>query len=126
MKYALLVYGDPSWDDMPPEEKQAFHGAYRALHAVHHDSPSGAATVIAHYRLRSPEKTTTLRTVDAETVSIAGASNEGSEQLRSVYLLESETSEAVSEFAAQLPAIREGGAVELWPLIETRRSTTRP
>jgi hypothetical protein len=118
MKYAVLVYGDPAWDNLPPVEKKAFHRAHRTLHAELEASTTCSATVVAHYRLRPPQQTTTLRIVDEQATAAEGASSETSERLRALYVIESDSAEAVSRLAEQLPAVRAGGVVELWPVIE--------
>jgi len=123
MKYVVLVYGDPAWDDLPPAEKKAFHRAHRALDADAEASPAVSPTVVAHYRLSPPQHATTLRIVGEKASTAAGASTEASERLRALHLIESDTAEAVSRFVEQLPAVRAGGIVELWPVIEPGRDT---
>jgi hypothetical protein len=45
-----------------------------------------------------------------------GSSSEATGALRALYLLDSDDPDAVLDFASQLPAVRMGGAVEVWPL----------
>jgi hypothetical protein len=47
-----------------------------------------------------------------------GPSVETRERLRALYVVESDEADAVLDFASKLPAVRLGGAVEVWPLIE--------
>jgi hypothetical protein len=111
MKYALLVYDAPSsWHGLSTAQKHALHGEYHALA----DSPG----VIGHYRLRPPQMTTTVRVEDDQTVKAAGPIAETRENFRAFYLLESDEYDSVLELAAQIPAARTGGAVEIWPLTE--------
>ena len=123
MKYVVLVYGDPAWDHLPPDEKKAFHRAHRTLHGDAEASPAVSPTVVAHYRLSPPQHATTLRIVGEKASTAAGASTEASEQLRALYVIESDAAEAVSRSVELLPAIRAGGIVELWPVIEPERDT---
>jgi hypothetical protein len=123
MKYALLGYDtDGSLDRLPPEEKRTLHGAHRSLHDdVQAASPDVA--VIAHYRLRPPRHTTTVRLTGDDIVTSEGSSAALSEALRAIYLLESDDPDAVLDLVARLPAVRMGGTVEVWPLIESNRHT---
>ena len=125
MKYVVLVYGDPAWDNLPPVEKQAFHRAHRTLHADLKTSPAGPATVVAHYRLRPPQQATTLRIVGGKTTVAAGPSTEATELLRALYLIESDSADAVSRLAEQLPAVQAGGIIELWPATEPDHAGAR-
>jgi hypothetical protein len=120
MKYALLAYGksdgdesgESNRDSMTAEEKRALHdsGVYAAL--------SGSADLLAHYRLRTPRLTTTVRLSDNELTRTEGPMDEAMQSLCALFLVESEELEAVVTLAGQLPPIRVGGRVEIWPLIE--------
>jgi hypothetical protein len=111
MKYALLVYEEPgSWHDLATKHKRALHGEYHAAG----DSPG----VIARYRLRPPERTTTVRVEDDQTVKTDGHLADARENFRAVDLVESNDNDSVLELAARIPAARTGGAVEVWPLTE--------
>lgn len=111
MKYALLVYDVPSsWHSLSTEQKHALHGEYHAVAA----SPD----VIAHYRLRPPQLTTTVRVEDDQIVKTEGPVADTKENLRAFYLLESDDHDSVLELAAQIPAARMGGAIEVWVLAE--------
>lgn len=125
MKYALLVYGDESWDRLPAGQKRHLHQAQRALHEEQHASVSDSVTVLAHYRLRPPDKTTTVRLVGNEIARTDGPSKTTSEPLRALYLLDTDDPDAAFELASRLPAIRLGGTAEIWPLIEPKRRTRR-
>jgi hypothetical protein len=109
MKYALLVYDRASsWHNLATEQKRALHGEYRAAGAT--------PAVIAHYRLRPPQRTTTIRVEDEQTVRSEGPLDTR-ENLRALYVLESADQDSVLEFAARIPAARLGGAVQVWPLV---------
>jgi hypothetical protein len=111
MKYALLVYDlRSSWHNLAAEQKHALQGEYRAVGA----SPG----IIAHYRLRPPQRTTTVRVEEEQIVKTEGPLAETEENVRAIYLLDSDDHDSVLELAARIPAARLGGAVEVWPLME--------
>lgn len=110
MKYALLVYDDPaSWHDLSTEQKHARHDEY-------HDVAASAG--IGHYRMRPPQKTTTVRVEDDRLVKTKGPLADTIETLRALYLIENDDEDSALAFAARIPAARTGGAVEVWPLTE--------
>jgi hypothetical protein len=111
MKYALLVYGARETLD---GERKAVHdpAAYRAL-------DTGTARLLAHYRLRAPERTTTIRLSGGNPTRSTGPAAEHRETLCALFLIDGDQEETVLEIAAQLPAVRLGAIVEVWPLIET-------
>jgi hypothetical protein len=111
MKYALLVYQAPEALD---GDREAVHdpAAYLALE-------TGTARLLAHYRLRAPERTTTIRLTGTNPTRSAGPATDHRETLRALFLIESEHEEPVLELAGQLPAVRLGATAEVWPLIET-------
>jgi hypothetical protein len=118
MRYALLGYdSEGSLDALPAEDKRALHVAHRALHDDVQASADSRVRVLAHYRLRPPRHTTTIRLAGNEVVRSEGPAVAGSAALRALYLLESDDPDAVLELAARLPAVRMGGTVEVWPLI---------
>lgn len=93
--------------------------AHRFLDEEQQASATPSASVIAaHYRLRPPEQTTTIRLIGDEIAKMEGLSSAAGEAPRALYLLESDDPDAVFELAARLPAVRIGGTVEIWPLIE--------
>jgi hypothetical protein len=111
MKYALLVYG----------QHETLDGAGRAVHdpAAYLALDTGNARLLAHYRLRAPERTTTIRLSGDNLTQSTGPAAEHNGTLRALFLIESEQEETVLEIGSQLPAVRLGAAVEVWPLIET-------
>jgi hypothetical protein len=111
MKLALLVYGDPAWDDMPVEERRSFHARQRALHAS-----EGALSIGDHYRFRSPGQAVTLRRVGDDVTRSDGPSSDGSAGLRALYLVETAGIEEAIGLASGLPALAIGGTVEVWPV----------
>jgi hypothetical protein len=119
MRYALIGYDrEGLLDDLAAEERRALHGAHRALHDDVQAAANPSVRVIAHYRFRPPRPTTTVRLAGDEIVKSEGPSAEASKALRALYLVESDDPDAVLDLAARLPAVRMGGTVEVWPLIE--------
>jgi hypothetical protein len=117
VKYALLGYDtEGSLDALSAEDKRALHGAHRTLHDDVQAEGTAAVNVIAHYRFRPPRLTTTLRGAGDDVERTDGSSSEATGALRALYLLDSDDPDAVLDFASQLPAVRMGGAVEVWPL----------
>jgi hypothetical protein len=117
MRYALLVYG----------ERTTLDGASRALHdpAAYLPLDTGTARLLAHYRLRAPERTTTIRLSGTTPTRSTGPAAEHRETLSALFLIESEQEETVLEIACQLPAVRLGATVEVWPLIVTAAAHER-
>jgi hypothetical protein len=62
--------------------------------------------------------TTTVRVEDDQIVKTEGPLGETTQNLRALYLLESGDHDSALELAAQIPAARTGGAVDVWPLTE--------
>jgi hypothetical protein len=119
MKYVLLGYdSDGSLDALAPEEKRSLHREHRGMHNEAAATSNPSVNVIAHYRLRPPHLATTIRLTDRELVRTEGPEGNASGVLRALYLLEADGPDAVLDFASQLPALRIGGHVEIWPLTE--------
>jgi hypothetical protein len=120
MNYALLIYISPDqMQALSPEETRSLHGDHEA-------TASTSARVLAHYRLRPPQQTTTLRR-DGDTITqTEGPSSQASEGLRALYLLESNDANAILDFASHHPAVAIGGAAEVWPLIAPGRHDPEP
>ena len=111
MKYALFVYDAPgTWHGVSTEQKHALHGEYHALAEL--------PGVIAHYRFRPPQTTTTIRVEEDKVMKSPGPLVDASETLRALYLLESDDHDAALELAARIPVVRMGGAVEVRPIVE--------
>ena len=111
MKYALLVYG----------ARETLDGERKAVHdpAAYLTLDTGTARLLAHYRLRAPERTTTIRVSGSNPTRSTGPATVHREPLCALFLIDGDQEETVLEIAAQLPAVRLGAIVEVWPLIET-------
>jgi hypothetical protein len=114
MKYALLVYG----------ARETLGGASRAVHdpAAYLGLDTGTARLLAHYRLRAPERTTTIRLSGNTPTRSTGPAAKRHETPCALFLIEGEQEETVLEVASRLPAVGLGATVEVWPLIETAAS----
>jgi hypothetical protein len=114
MKYALLLYA----------ERETLDRTSRALHdpAAYLTLDTDTARLLAHYRLRAPERTTTIRLNGSNPTRSTGPAAELRETMCALFLVESKEEETVLEIASQLPAVLVGATVEVWPLIETAAS----
>lgn len=110
MNYALLVsLAAGALKGLSSDDKRSLHGAHQSA------SAGGAVSVIAHYRLRPARLTATVHSDRIE--KTRDAAERTREDLRAIYVLESDDPDAVLDFAGRLPAVRLGGAVEVCPLI---------
>ena len=117
MKYMLLIHqGDtptpPSeeWDRLPDEEKESIKAAYQAISSTPGVSPG--------LQLQDPESATTVRVEDGQTLITDGPFAETKEAFGGFYLIDVPNPDDALEFAATIPAARNGGAVEVRPLVE--------
>jgi hypothetical protein len=110
MKYALLVYG----------ARETLGGASRDVHdpAAYLALDTGTTRLLSHYRVRAPERATTIRLTGNNPTRSVGPVTEH-HTLCALFLIDGEQQETVLETASQLPAVRLGATVEVWPLIET-------
>jgi hypothetical protein len=119
MKYALLVYG----------ERETLGGAGRALHdpSAYLTLDTGTARLLAHYRLRAPELTTTIRRSGKNPTRSRGPAIDGRETLCAFFLIESEEEEKALEIASELPAgSRCGGSLRRIARGRRRKRLCRP
>jgi hypothetical protein len=111
MKYALLIYSAPgSWEELSEAEQRQSHAEYMALN----DEPA----VVGGEQLQAIDVTTTVRVNDGETLTTDGPFAETKEILGGFYLLDAADLDAAIEIASRIPAARQGGAVEVRPIVE--------
>ena len=117
MRYMLLIHQGatptpPSdeWDRLSEDEKGAIYGAYRAINETPGVSPG--------LQLHPPEMATTVRVQDGETLTTDGPFVETKEAIGGYLLFEADDLDAAIELAAQIPAARLGGAIEVRPIVE--------
>jgi hypothetical protein len=117
MKYMLLIHqgstplpGSEAWDNLSDEEKGAVYGAYKAIN----QNPG----VTPGMQLASPDTATTVRVQDGKALTTDGPFAELKEAVGGYLIFEADDLDAAIELAAQIPAARMGGAVEVRPIVE--------
>ena len=113
MKYLLQIYpagAREEFDRLPADEQQAIVEEYRAIG----QSPG----VVGGEQLQPVETATTVRVENGETLLTDGPFIDAKEYLGGYLVIEIDDLDAALEIAAQIPAARMGGAVEVRPLVE--------
>ena len=117
MRYMLLIHQGttptpPSeeWESLSQDEKSAVYGAYQKINETPGVSPG--------VRMQPAETATTVRVQDGKTLTTDGPFVEIKEALGGYLFFEADDLDAAIELAAQIPAARMGGAVEVRPLVE--------
>ena len=111
MQYALLIYGSgEGWERLSKEEQEAQSQEYMAL-AQRPETRGGAD-------LGDLSSATTVRVNDGEALTTDGPFAETKEYLGGFYLVECESLDDAIAFAAKIPAARNGGAIEVRPVVE--------
>ena len=118
MKYMLLIHQgdtptphDPdAWGRLSQDEQQ------RRLRRLQGDQrqPRGDARP----QMRRPETATTVRVQDGQTLTTDGPFAELKEAIGGYLFFEADDLDAAIELAAQVPAARMGGAIEVRPIVE--------
>ena len=119
MKYMLLIYqgttplpGTEEWDALSSEEQGAVYAAYKGLGETPGYTPGE--------RMAGPEMATTVRVQDGRALTTDGPFAEIKEAIGGYCFLEADDLDAAIELAAQIPAARMGGAVEVRPTEDER------
>lgn len=117
MKYMLLIHQGttptpPSdeWERLSEQEKGAIYGAYKTIN----ETPG----VTSGLQMQPPETATTVRVQDGTTLTTDGPFAELKEAIGGYLFFEAADLDAAVELAAQIPAARLGGAIEVRPLVE--------
>jgi hypothetical protein len=111
MKYALLIYADPSsFNSLSDSEQESVYGEYRAVS----ENPG----VVGGEQLQPAETATTIRVEDGQTLTTDGPFADTKEVFGGFYLLEADDLDGAIEVAARIPAARMGGAIEVRPIVE--------
>ena len=111
MKYALLIYSNAhAWDGLSEEERNAQMGEYMAI--------SSSPGILCGEELAGMDTATTVRVQDGNTLTTDGPFVETKESLGGFYLFEADDLDAALELAARIPAARNGGGVEVRPVVE--------
>jgi hypothetical protein len=117
MKYMLLIHQGTTptprsddWERLSDAEKGAVYAAYKAIG----ENPG----VTPGVEMQPPETATTVRVSDGKMLTTDGPFVEVKEAIGGYLFFEAEDLDAAIELAAQIPAARMGGAVEVRPLVE--------
>lgn len=110
MQYALLIYAEPGYADALPEaERQAVLTDYAAMA----DDPR----TLVSAQLRPVEMATSVRVLGGRTLMTDGPFADTKEVLGGVSIIEAANLDEAIELAARVPAARQGGVVEVRPVV---------
>lgn len=113
MKYILLIYSDETrWNSLPEAEKQRVYEA----HGAYGEAMEKAGVMRGGYELKPITTATTVRFDGGKTTTLDGPFAETKEQLGGYYIVEVDNLEQAMEWAAKMPGMESGGAVEVRPL----------
>ena len=117
MKYMLLIHqgstplpGSEEWENLSEEEKGAVYADYQAINQTPGVTPGT--------QLAPPESAITVRVEDSQTLTTDGPFVETKEAIGGYLFFEADDLDAAIELAAQIPAARMGGAIEVRPIVE--------
>jgi hypothetical protein len=110
MKYAMLIYSEPSSHDLPEDERAAVYAEYLALC----DEPG----YVDSGELHPPAMATTVRQRDGDTLITDGPFADTKEVFGGYYIFDADTVDTALEIAKRIPVVRLGGSVEVRPLVE--------
>ena len=111
MKYALLIYTNPAVDEsLTPEQNSAVFAEYMAVR--------NEADIYDGAKLEAIETATTVRAADGQTLVTDGPFADTKEVFGGYFLLEADNLDRAIELAARIPAVRQGGSVEIRPVAE--------
>jgi hypothetical protein len=118
MKYMLMIHQgttptplDPeAWATLSAGEQQEIYAAYKAVNETPGVTPGNG--------LQSPETATTVRVQDGKTITTDGPFVDTKESINGYLIYEAGDLDAAIALAAQIPAARLGGAIEVRPVME--------
>jgi hypothetical protein len=113
VKYMMLIrqgLEQHEIEALPDDEKQALYAAWGAIR----DTPG----VTTGQQLQPPETATTVRVEDGRTLTTDGPFVELKEAIGGYMFFEADDLDAAIELASRVPAVRQGGAVEVRPIAE--------
>jgi hypothetical protein len=118
MKFMLLIRHcstptplDPeAWATLSEEEQQAVYDAYKTINATPGVTPGNG--------LQPPEMATTVGVQDGKTIKTDGPFVDTTEALNGYLIYEADDLDSAIDLAAQIPAARLGGAIEVRPIRE--------
>ena len=110
MQYALLIYSKPGMTEaLSAGEAEAVHREYMELR----DLPG----IVGGAALHPVETATTVRLLDDTVLVTDGPFADTKEIFAGFYLLEADDLDQATEIAARIPAVRQGGSVEIRPVV---------
>lgn len=115
MKYILQVrFGDAlaTQDALPPHEREAIFDAYRAV--------ARAPGVLDGNQLEPPDTAQTVRVLNDGRPTFAQGPPDGTAPIDGYYIVEADDLDIALSVAAQIPAARLGGTVEVRALSTAR------
>jgi hypothetical protein len=102
---------DPdAWATLSADEQQEIYAAYKRLNETPGLTPGNG--------LQPPETATTVRVQEGKTITTDGPFVSTKEALNGYFIYEADDLDAAIEIAAQVPAARLGGAIEVRPIME--------
>jgi hypothetical protein len=118
MKYLLMIHQgtaptplDPeAWATLSEDEQQAVYADYAKVNKAPGVTPGNG--------LQPPETATTVRVQNGKTLTTDGPFVDTKEALNGYLVYEADDLDAAIELAAQIPAARLGGAIEVRPIME--------
>jgi hypothetical protein len=115
MQYLLLIYVDETqWANMPEPRRGEVVRAYREFT----EAIVKAGQLRAAARLSPSATATTVREARGRLVTTDGPFAETKEQLGGYYLVECANLDEAVALAARIPAVRQGGSVEVRPVMD--------
>jgi hypothetical protein len=114
MQYMLLIYDDEAiFQNMSEEERGRFLNEYFA----YSDELRAAGAYVAADALQPTSDATTVRVRDGEQLVTDGPFAETKEQLGGYYLIEAESLDEATAWAAKIPSARLG-SIEVRPVMQ--------
>jgi hypothetical protein len=118
MKYAFLIYDDPSsWESLPPEEAQKLRTQVMPDWEVAMGELAKVDPDFTGYELENRSKAKVVRVRDGERIVTDGPFAETKEQLGGFYILDCDDLDEAIAYARKIPAA-EHGSVEVRPVWE--------
>ena len=114
MRYIFLIYNDES-KSPPPSEMEGVSAAYQAVT----DEMRSSGAFLAGDALQASATATVVREGNGSSpLTTDGPYAETKEQLGGFYILECANLDEAVDWAAKIPAVARGGAVEVRPILE--------
>jgi hypothetical protein len=113
MKYMMLIHqglAPGEFERLPEPEQQEIAAAWGTIRETPGVTPG--------MHLQPPEAATTVRVRDGRTLTTDGPFAEIKEAIGGYLLFDAEDFDAAIELASRVPAVRQGGAVEVRPIVE--------